>query len=339
MEKKQIVFTEINKAELLTREVEPLENDSVRVKLAVSTISAGTEKALITGDPNTRIVDAPKVEFPRMSGYSAAGTVSEIGAGVTKVKVGDRVIVSWGTHSSTSTVKERLVTKIPYDDISFAHASFVHIATFPMAAIRKCKLEMGESAMVMGLGILGQFAIRMLHAAGAAPIIAVDPVAKRREEAIKGGADYAFDPFEEGFADKVKAVTGGGVAVAIEVTGQGAGLDETLDCMARFGRVALLGCTRNKDFSIDYYRKVHGPGITLIGAHTNARPIADSAHGWFTEKDDINAIMKMMHFGRLNLDGLTSETNSPSDCFEVYTRLINDREFPLISQFDWSRLE
>ena len=42
MQKKQIVFTEINKAELLTKEVEELQGDSVRVKLAVSTISAGT---------------------------------------------------------------------------------------------------------------------------------------------------------------------------------------------------------------------------------------------------------------------------------------------------------
>ena len=39
------------------------------------------------------------------------------------------------------------------------------------------------------------------------------------------------------------------------------------------------------------------------------------------------------------LDDLTTEINSPADCGEVYTRLINDREFPLISQFDWSRLE
>ena len=339
MEKKQIVFTEINKAELLTKDVEELKGDSVRVKLAVSTISAGTEKANIIGDPSVSGPAAPCVKFPRMTGYSATGTVMEIGDDVNDLKIGDRVIVSWGTHSSISTIQRRRITKIPYDDISFNQAALVHIATFPMAAIRKCKLEMGESAMVMGLGILGQFAVRMLRAAGATPIIAVDPVAKRREDAIRGGADYAFDPFEEGFAEKVKAVTGGGVAVAIEVTGQGAGLDETLDCMARFGRVALLGCTRNKEFHIDYYRKVHSPGITLIGAHTMARPKDESHHGWFTEKDDIKAILDMMHYGRLVLDDLTTEINSPADCGEVYTRLINDREFPLISQFDWSRLE
>ena len=56
-------------------------------------------------------------------------------------------------------------------------------------------------------------------------------------------------------------MTGGVANVGIEVTGVGVGvgLDGILDCMARFGRVALLGCTRDKEFSIDYYRKVHGP--------------------------------------------------------------------------------
>ena len=339
MKKRQIVFTEINKAELVCNDVPELGAGDVRVKLVTSTISAGTERANITGDPSVSGPAAPEVSFPRASGYSASGIVTEIGADVKSVKPGDRVIVSWGTHSSISTVAEKRITKIPYDDISFPQAALVHIATFPMAAIRKCKLEMGESAMVMGLGILGQLAVKMLRAAGATPIIAADPVASRRDEALKCGADYAFDPFEDGFAEKVKSVSGGGVAVAIEVTGQGAGLDETLDCMARYGRIALLGCTRNKEFHIDYYRKIHCPGITIIGAHTLARPKEESHHGWFTEKDDIKAITRMIHFGRLKLDDLTSETNSPADCGEVYQRLINDRNFPLISQFDWTRLD
>lgn len=46
--------------------------------------------------------------------------------------------------------------------------------------------------------------------------------------------------------------------MVIEVTGQGTGLNEAHDCMAKFGRVALLGCTRNSDFSVDFYRTVHG---------------------------------------------------------------------------------
>lgn len=339
METKRIIFPEANRAELVVENLNPTTDDYVIVKTAISTVSAGTERANITGDANVNGRNAPSVKFPRRPGYSSAGTVVEVGPAVTSVKPGDRVIVFWGSHSRYNVVREKNVLKIEDDRITFAQAALILISTFSMGAIRKCRFEMGEPSLVMGLGILGQFAVRMLHAAGAAPLIAVDPVAKRREEALNGGADYALDPFEEGFAQKVKDLTGGkGVSVAIEVTGQGAGFDEALDCMANFGRIALLGCTRNKDFSIDYYRKIHCPGITVIGAHTQARPKQESAPGWFTEVDDMKAIMRLMGSGRLKLDNMESEMHSPEECPEVYQRLINDREFPPIVQFDWSRV-
>ena len=108
--------------------------------------------------------------------------------------------------------------------------------------------------------------------------------------------------------------------------------------MARYGRVALLGCTRDSDFTVDYYRKVHGPGITMIGAHTIARPTTESHPGWFTQKDDIKSIMRLCEYDRLNLKKIIFETHSPEECTEVYTRLVNDRNFPPVVQFDWSRL-
>jgi threonine dehydrogenase-like Zn-dependent dehydrogenase len=105
--------------------------------------------------------------------------------------------------------------------------------------------------------------------------------------------------------------------------------------MARFGRVALLGCTRDKHFEIDYYTKVHSPGITLIGAHTNARPDKESHPGWFSHRDDIAVVLKLIGKGRLNLAEMIRETHKPSDCTEVYTRLVNDKNFPIVVQFDW----
>ena len=213
-----------------------------------------------------------------------------------------------------------------------------NIATFPLAALRKTKLEIGESAMVMGLGILGLLAVALARIAGAVPVIAVDPVKERREKALKIGADYVFDPFDEDFAEKVKSVTKSGVNVAIEVTGQGAGLNETLDCMAKFGRVALLGCTRNSDFTVDYYRKVHGPGISLIGAHTHARPQIESYPGYFTTADDIKTFLTLCATGRLNVKEIIEETYSPAECTAVYDRLATDKNFPTVVQFDWERL-
>ncbi len=189
----------------------------------------------------------------------------------------------------------------------------------------------------MGLGMLGLVAIPLLKTAGAAPIIAVDPVAEKREKALAIGADYALDPFAPDFAETAKKLTDGGAKVGIEVTGVGAGLDGILDCMARFGRVALLGCTRNKEFTIDYYRKVHGPGISLIGAHTNARPAEESAPGWWTRRDDMTAMLKLTQMGRLDLASLIDEVHTPLEAPEVYARLAREKAFPLV-QFDWRKL-
>ena len=215
-------------------------------------------------------------------------------------------------------------------------AALFFIATFPLAAIRKCRVEAGESVMVMGQGVLGQIAVMLLRCAGAVPVIAADPVAEKRERAIALGADCTFDPLAADFAEKVRALTGG-VDAAIEVTGVGAGLNETLDCMRKLGRVALLGCTRSSDFTVDYYKKVHCPGITLIGAHTNARPQAESYSGYWTESDDMRAIMRLSSGGRIDLSRLVEEIRSPEEAPEVYKRLTESSHFP-VTLFDWKKL-
>ncbi len=336
----RIIFPEANRAELIREEIkDDIGPDQVLVRTAYTTISPGTERANIIGDPNVGGILAPSVTWPRSKGYSASGLVVKTGASVQSVKPGDQVIAFWGRHASFNILPEKNIVRITDERIDLRTAATLFIATFPLAALRKTRLEIGESCMVMGLGLLGQFATRLARAAGAAPVIAVDPVASRRDDALAGGADCALDPFEEGFAHRVKEITGGGVNAAIEVTGQGAGLDETLDCMARFGRVALLGCTRNKDFTIDYYRKVHSPGITLIGAHTNARPENESYPGMFTHRDDLRALMRLCATGRLDVKAMLSELHDPASCPEVYSRLINDRDFPMAVQFDWTKTE
>lgn len=335
---KQIVFTDVKKAEYLVADdidVENIGEYQVVVKSMFTTVSAGTERANLIGDPNVAPDKSAGSLFPKVFGYNCAGEVVKVGSKVQSVKVGDRVVVWWSGHRNYNIAHENRVVKIDYDNVSYEDAAISFITSFSLAAIRKVQLEIGESLVVMGLGLLGQLAVKLARVAGACPIIACDPVASRREEALKNGADYAFNPFEEDFAKKVKEVSKGGVKTAIEVTGVGAGLDETLDCMAKFGRVALLGCTRSSDFSIDYYRKVHGPGITLVGAHTNARASVESSHGNYTHNDDIKAVLKLCANGRLQLKDIIKETHNPKDCVEVYRRLADDKNFPIGVQFDW----
>ena len=338
MYRKSIVFTQVNTAELINEafNMTPAPG-KVIVKTAFSTISSGTERANLTGDPN---VSPSKVQtvatFPRRSGYSTSGTILSVGEGVSTVVPGDRVAMLHTAHSEYLEVEEKNLCKLE-DGITFQEAAIWHISTFPLAAIRKCRLEIGESAIVMGMGILGMMAIKLLRAAGAAPIIAADPIAEKRDVALSLGADYALDPFDPDFARKVKDITGGGCNVAIEVTGNGKALDTVLDCMATFGRVALLGCTRNSDFTIDYYRKVHAPGITMVGAHTNARPKIESYPGMWTTIDDMKALQKLVLTGRLDFTSMVAEVHSPNNAPDVYHRLATQKTFPLV-QFDWSQL-
>ncbi len=337
MKSKWIIFPEANRAELCEHEVEAPGAGELLVKLCVSTISSGTERANLVGEINVGIHDCGTVAvFPRVSGYSSSGIVQAVGEGVTKFKPGDRVAMCWTKHSEYICVPEENATLLD-DSISFEDGALAHIATFPLAAVRKCRTEIGESAIVMGLGVLGMLAVQLLHAAGAAPVIAVDPVPEKREQALNYGADYALDPYAPEFAAMVKQLTDGGAKVAIEVTGIGKALDQVLDCMAPMGRVALLGCTRASDFTIDYYHKVHGPGISLIGAHTLARPTHESSQHLWTHGDDRKAILDLVRLGRITIAPPVREIHTPHEAPEIYQRLITEKTFPVV-QFDWRKL-
>ncbi len=339
MTSRNIVFTEPRIAKLLTEEVTPLGENDVMVKLAVSTVSSGTERANLIGDPRVSIYSSPnatEAQFPRRVGYCASGTVIQVGKNVDTVKVGDRVAVAAAQYREYLVVEAKHV--YPIGDMAFEEAAVFYISTFPLAAVRKCRLEIGESAIVMGMGVLGLVAVKLLKAAGAAPVIAVDPIAEKRVKALESGADYALDPLSPDFAETVKSLTDGGANVGIEVTGITAGLDGILDCMAPFGRVALLGCTRHSDLNIDYYSKIHGPGITLIGAHTMARPKFESSSGWWTEQDDMKTMIRLVQNGRLSVAELVDETHSPAEAEQVFGRLAVEKAFPVV-QFNWGMLE
>jgi threonine dehydrogenase-like Zn-dependent dehydrogenase len=194
--------------------------------------------------------------------------------------------------------------------------------------------------MVFGIGILGAFAIQICRIAGAFPVIAADLNADRRKLAIDLGADYAFNPGDDGFIQSVMDVTGGvGVKAIIEVTGQSVALNQALACVAPLGRISLLGCTRISDSPIDFYQQVHKPGVTIVGAHTHARPKLESYPHYWTERDDCIAIMNFMAHGRLDMAKIISEIHSPEDAPEVYRRLAENKDFPVGVVFDWKGIK
>ena len=339
MKTKTIQFVDIGKAAYSELETaDPTENDVV-VNMRYTTISNGTERDCLLGRRGSAALpydpDEKPGGFPRILGYSGSGVVEWAGKAVTSVRVGDRVACSSGTHRKHLVRPEQLVTKIP-DSLSLSDAALCHIANFPLGAVRKAEVEIGQSALVAGLGILGIFSVQYLRICGAYPVIAADPKPERREMALRFGADFALDPTRADYVSAIRDLTEGRmIQAAIEVTGVGAALDQTLDCMARLGTVALLGCTRDPHFTIDYYRKVHYPGIRLVGAHAGARPPHDSFRGYWTEKEDVETVIRLAAGGRLALGALVQETHAPAEAPEVYARLVSDPDFPVCVQFDW----
>lgn len=334
MKSKQIVFTAQHKAELLEVDVPEIKENEVLTDMEYTVVSGGTERANIMGMPN-----AGGNNFPKTLGYCGVGRVLKIGSAVTSVAVGDRVLVYHGKHMKYNIRPEADVTKVTDDNIPSLDAAFVIIASMGLGGVRKLELELGESAMVMGLGLLGIFAVQFCRLSGAYPLIAADLNPDRRALALKLGADYAFDSSAPDFVEQVKAVTKGkGVRATVEVTGASVAMKQALECASWMGRISLLGCTRISDCPVDYYRQVHCPGVKLIGAHNFVRPKVESYPHHWTHQDDCNAILDLISAGRIKVAPIVSRVVSPEQAPEIFNQLCDDPHFPIGTVFDWREI-
>lgn len=330
MKSKTIVFTKPQTAELIEKEIGTVTGDRVKVKMEYTVVSGGTERACIMGMNNT------SQQFPMSLGYCGVGYVTEIGDDVKNIKIGDRVLVYHGIHTEYNVVPESDLTKVDNDSIDSLDVAFVIIASMGLGGVRKLEVELGESAMVMGLGLLGMFSVQFLRLSGANPLIAVDLNPERRDMALKFGADYALNPSDEDFVEKVKTITKSkGVRATVEVTGVSAAMKQALECASWMGRISLLGCTRVSDCAVDYYQQVHRPGVKLIGAHNFVRPKVESYPHHWTHHDDCRAILDMIATNRIDVKSIVSRVVKPEKAPDIYTELCNNKEFPMGTVFDW----
>ncbi|MBQ9784911.1 MAG: zinc-binding alcohol dehydrogenase [Clostridia bacterium] len=334
MKRKSIVFTGIGQAEFLEQELPALNADEVLTRMEYTVVSCGTERACLMALPNT------SQKFPQILGYCGVGHVVQVGADVKSVKAGDRVLVYHGIHSNYNIRRENEITRVDNESVDSLDAAFVIIASMGLGGLRKLELELGESAMVMGLGLLGIFALQFARQSGAYPLIAADLNEDRRRLALELGADYALDPSAPDFVETVKKITHGeGVRATVEVTGVSAAMKQALECASYMGRISLLGCTRVSDCAVDYYQEVHRPGVKLIGAHNFVRPKVESYPHHWTHHDDCRAILNLIEGGRIAVRPIVSRVCNPKDAPTVYRELCNDPKFPMGTVFDWRDVE
>lgn len=175
------------------------------IKVRASMISAGTE---LGGVKNRR--ENPSDAPPRPFGYQNAGDVIALGEGVTRFQVGDKLCcmgIGDSLHATHSVIPVNLALPIP-DGVSYEEAASAHLGATALHAIRRAELQLSEFVVVVGLGVVGQFAAQFARISGAY-VMALDRLPLRLEIAQKTGGHRVVNGLEEDAVEVSKEFTRG----------------------------------------------------------------------------------------------------------------------------------
>ena len=340
---RQAVIVEPYKVEVRETTLPDPGPNQILLAAEYSGLSAGTELAVYTGSHQWLKDPAmPDWKFPFRSGYSAAGRVLKVGKDFPgSLQEGDRVSFP-GNHASAELFTvghERCrVWKMP-DTLSFEKAAVAVIARYGFGASIRTGLTLGRSCAVLGLGIIGQFALRCAMAAGMSPVIGIDAVAMRRAAAIKAGADACLDPSTQDVkAELQKLLNAKGAEVVIDATGVPAAIPTAMSYACDAGQVVVVGSPRGKAQDVNFYDDLHRRYIEVTGAHGNM--LFEPAHTRLAGAWDVNKaqywLLRMLANGRLSLDGLVTHTIQPEQLSDAYEGLLKDKENYLGVVLKWT---
>jgi len=329
MKARRLICRDIRHIEVEDFDIGPPPDDAILVRNEFTTVSVGTEiYNWMHGGPPGR-----EYKFPRPTGYCNAGTVLEVGRNVTDVAPGDRV-AGQGNHASHSVLRQPY-NKVP-DDVSSKAASLLTMAAVAAHGVRVARIELGESVVILGLGLVGQFALALARLAGGVPMIAVDLDEFRLEKARAMGADECVNP---GAASDTPAAVrelcdDDGANVVIEATGKPAvyPLAVKLACFA--GRVVALGSPRGT-VEMNFLDEVHLREVSILGAIHPHTPDVGNVYFRWTKGRERDLLLRLMSAGRLPAAELLTHMVKPEECMEVYTMLADRPERVLGVVFSW----
>jgi alcohol dehydrogenase, propanol-preferring len=224
-------------------------------------------------DVHLKAAGALGMAFPHILGHENAGWVETFGAGVTGLRAGDAVVVfggwgcglcryclggseqlcdglRWGGIGPAGGYAEYLLVPsarhlLPAGSLDLVDAApLTDAALTPYAAVQKVRrrLVAGTTAVVVGAGGLGQFAVQFLKLFSPATVIAVDTSAGKRAAARALGADYVVDPADADAVDQIRAAgRGRGAAAVIDFVGVDSTLAMAAKSLDQSGIVVLIG--------------------------------------------------------------------------------------------------
>ncbi|MFH9228330.1 bi-domain-containing oxidoreductase [Streptomyces lydicus] len=265
-------------------------------------------------------------------GYSLCGVVEQVGAGIDEVKVGDLVACAGNEHAlhaELNWVPKNLFTPVP-DGLAPRHAAFGTVGSIALQGVRQGEPQLGEVALVIGLGLIGQLVVQLLAASGVR-VVGADPDPVRCELAERLGAAACGDPSSAAVETAVAELTGGHGVDQVYLAA-GGGSNQPVELAARLcrdrGRVIDIGKCRldlpwnayyEKELDVRFSRS-YGPGRYDPEYELEGRDYPIGYVRW-TERRNLACFLDLLARGRVDVEPLVSHIADFDDAVETYQRL------------------
>ena len=254
------------------------------------------------------------------------------GAGVERWKLGDRVLFGTAHHGMID-VPADTCTAVPAD-VASRDAVCTTLLSISLRGVRAAQIALGDSVVIFGQGVIGAFATHLAKLSGACPVIAVDPVAARREAARKLGADVALDPLHEDVGARIQTLTDGRGASAAIVATATPRVASTLPSHVRDeGRIVILGGVHGK-VEMDLYSNFQKKNQTMIGTGSAFH----SDYPYDRDAANFAVILRMMERGMIRPSPVVTHCVPYAQGPEMYRLLIAEKDKANGVQFDWTML-
>jgi predicted dehydrogenase/threonine dehydrogenase-like Zn-dependent dehydrogenase len=271
-------------------------------------------------------------------GYSCAGEVVEVGSSIPDIRVGDKVAcagVGYANHAEIVCVPRNLCVKLP-EDADLKKASYNTLGAIALQGMRQADLRLGESCVVIGLGLLGQLTCLMLRASGVRTFgIDVDPDAV--ELASRHCCDAAWVRPSPDLAPMVERLTHGLGADGVIITAGTSSLDP-INCAGELvrkrGRVVVVGAVPTGFNREPYWYKKelelrmscsYGPGRYDCGYEEKGIDYPAAYVRW-TENRNMQAFQELVHTGKIDLGYLTTHEFLLEDAPHAYDLIVTRSE-------------
>ncbi len=328
-----VVFTDVESTTIEERSVPEPGPEQVLIRSDRTLVSTGTELTMLSGDVPTGSKWDQHISYPFTPGYNNIGTVVEVGADVKAVAEGQRV-ATYGSHASYVCTGEDACRPIP-NGVSADEAVFFTIAEIVMNGVRRSSLTWGESAVVYGLGLLGQLAVRICHAAGARPVVGVDVADSRLKYLPDGSGVVGVNPLEDDPETAVREATGGSLAdVVFELTGNPDVITDEFDVLRNQGRFVVLSSPRGET-PFDFHDYCNSGSYSIIGAHNASHPSVATPDNPWTQHRHAELFFDFVDDGTFEVASLVSHTEPYEEAPRLYDELLEDRSNAMGVVLEW----